>query len=70
MRGSCLLDSEMESCEEDRSILKRRLAASAVEIERQVLHTLSENEVGVILDVCFLKLTPQCFNLQRMKCFP
>ncbi|XP_076948349.1 peptidyl-prolyl cis-trans isomerase CYP23-like [Bidens hawaiensis] len=28
-------DTEMETCQEDKSILKRRLAASAVEIERQ-----------------------------------
>ncbi|XP_019170506.1 PREDICTED: peptidyl-prolyl cis-trans isomerase CYP23 [Ipomoea nil] len=28
-------DTEMESCEQERSLLKRRLAASAVEIERQ-----------------------------------
>lgn len=31
-----LLDTESEDCERDRSILKRKLAASAVEIERQV----------------------------------
>ncbi|KAM7269767.1 hypothetical protein ACFE04_025264 [Oxalis oulophora] len=30
-----LLDSEMESCEKERPILRRRLAASFVEIERQ-----------------------------------
>nr|GMD25803.1 peptidyl-prolyl cis-trans isomerase CYP23 [Ipomoea batatas]GMD28723.1 peptidyl-prolyl cis-trans isomerase CYP23 [Ipomoea batatas] len=29
------LDTEMESCEQERSLLKRRLAASVVEIERQ-----------------------------------
>ncbi|KAK1437749.1 hypothetical protein QVD17_03547 [Tagetes erecta] len=29
-------DTEMETCQEDKSMLKRRLAASAVEIERQV----------------------------------
>ncbi|XP_024021371.1 peptidyl-prolyl cis-trans isomerase CYP23 [Morus notabilis] len=33
--SSYYYDTEMESCELDRSILKRRLAASAVEIERQ-----------------------------------
>ena len=33
-----LLDTQMENCEVDRSILKRRLAASAVEIERQVIY--------------------------------
>lgn len=27
----------MESCETERSVLKRKLAASAVEIERQVM---------------------------------
>ena len=30
------LDTDLESCEKERGILKRRLAASAVEIERQV----------------------------------
>lgn len=30
-------DTEMESCETERSILQRRLAASAVEVERQVI---------------------------------
>jgi hypothetical protein len=29
----------MESCEKERSVLKRRLAASAVEIEKQVLRS-------------------------------
>ncbi|KAL5759561.1 hypothetical protein ACOSP7_018079 [Xanthoceras sorbifolium] len=33
--SSYYYDTEMESCENQRSILKRRLAASAVEIERQ-----------------------------------
>lgn len=33
--SSYYYDTEMESCERDRSILKRRLAASIVEIERQ-----------------------------------
>lgn len=33
----CSLDTELERCEKHRSILKRRLAASAVEIERQVI---------------------------------
>lgn len=30
------IDTEMESCETERSVLKRKLATSAVEIERQV----------------------------------
>ncbi|MCI47950.1 hypothetical protein A2U01_0069192, partial [Trifolium medium] len=30
-----LLDTETENCEQDRSILKRKLAASAIEVERQ-----------------------------------
>lgn len=34
--GHVTLDTEMESCEHERSIMKRRLAASAIEIERQV----------------------------------
>ncbi|PON67081.1 Cyclophilin-type peptidyl-prolyl cis-trans isomerase [Trema orientale] len=33
--SSYYYDKQMESCEVDRSILKRRLAASAVEVERQ-----------------------------------
>lgn len=33
--SSYYYDTEMESCEEDRSILKRKLAASAIEIEKQ-----------------------------------
>ncbi|KAL3511147.1 hypothetical protein ACH5RR_030548 [Cinchona calisaya] len=33
--SSYYYDTEMEICEQDRSILKRRLAASAIEIERQ-----------------------------------
>ncbi|KAJ4833468.1 cytochrome P450 monooxygenase 23 [Turnera subulata] len=33
--SSYYYDNEMERCEEDRSLLKRRLAASAIEIERQ-----------------------------------
>lgn len=31
------LDTKMESCEEERSVLKRRLQASFVEVERQVI---------------------------------
>ncbi|XP_027097142.1 peptidyl-prolyl cis-trans isomerase CYP23 [Coffea arabica] len=33
--SSYYYDTEMEICEQDRSLLKRRLAASAIEIERQ-----------------------------------
>ncbi|ONI30768.1 hypothetical protein PRUPE_1G271800 [Prunus persica] len=33
--SSYYYDTEMESCEHERSIMKRRLAASAIEIERQ-----------------------------------
>ncbi|KAG6758835.1 hypothetical protein POTOM_035296 [Populus tomentosa] len=33
--SSYYYDTEMESCEEERSVLKRRLSASAVEIEKQ-----------------------------------
>ncbi|KAF9673283.1 hypothetical protein SADUNF_Sadunf10G0008100 [Salix dunnii] len=33
--SSYYYDTEMESCEEEKSVLKRRLAASAVEVERQ-----------------------------------
>jgi cyclophilin family peptidyl-prolyl cis-trans isomerase len=33
--SSYYYDTEMESCEKERSVLKRRLAASAVEIEKQ-----------------------------------
>ncbi|KAL3840601.1 hypothetical protein ACJIZ3_025192 [Penstemon smallii] len=32
------LDTETETCEEDRLILKRRLTASAIEIEKQIKH--------------------------------
>lgn len=32
-----MLDPEMETCEQESSMLKRRLAASVIEIERQVL---------------------------------
>lgn len=31
------LDTKMESCEEERSVLRRRLQASFVEVERQVI---------------------------------
>lgn len=33
-----MVDTEAENCEQDRSNLKRRLAASAVEVERQVIN--------------------------------
>ena len=35
--SNLILDTELESCEKERGILKRRLVASAVEIERQVI---------------------------------
>lgn len=35
IRSSYYYDTEMESCEKERSVLKRRLTASAIEIERQ-----------------------------------
>lgn len=44
---SLLLDTEMESCEEERSLLKRRLSASAIEIERQVIAHFSCHRVQV-----------------------
>lgn len=33
------LDTKMETCEEERSLLKRRLSAASVEIERQVKYS-------------------------------
>ncbi|KZV16078.1 Cyclophilin-like peptidyl-prolyl cis-trans isomerase family protein isoform 1 [Dorcoceras hygrometricum] len=38
-------DTETETCEDDRLILKRRLAASAVEIEQQVNHQMFEKSI-------------------------
>ncbi|OVA13330.1 Cyclophilin-like peptidyl-prolyl cis-trans isomerase domain [Macleaya cordata] len=35
--SSYFYDTKMETCEQEKSILKRRLAASAIEVERQVV---------------------------------
>lgn len=45
-----MLDSEMETCEQDKSVLRRRLEASAVEIERQVWPSENIEYVGNIYD--------------------
>lgn len=60
----------MEACEEDRSILKRRLAASAVEIEKQVKSCIYFICLPKHLKKSSLITTNSPLTLQRMKCFP
>lgn len=76
---SFLLEVNSETCEEERSILRRRLAASAVEIERWVkwllMNILSILAYGVYFH-CKFVINTYTFVLlifcvrQRMKCFP
>lgn len=60
----------MESCEEEKSVLKRRLAASAVEVERQVILEFGERRVHVVLHNVEQAPTHPFSHVQRMKCFP
>jgi hypothetical protein len=55
----------MESCEEERSVLKRRLSASAVEIEKQVNLEFGEHRLelmwcGMMLNKLLLILFLMC----------
>ena len=60
----------MESCEEEKSVLKRRLAASAVEVERQVILEFGERRVHVVWHNAEQAPTHPFSHVQRMKCFP
>lgn len=60
----------MESCEVERSVLKRRLSASAVEIEKQVNLEFGEHRVNVAWHDAEQTPTHPFSYVQRMKCFP
>lgn len=64
------LDTETETCEDDRLVLKRRLAASAVEIEKQVSFGFDFTCFFQNVENCFLWMWNFTCTLQRMKCFP
>lgn len=44
-------DTKMESCEEERSVLKRRLQASFVEVERQVIEMSIDHVLMIRLHI-------------------
>ncbi|KAF8378414.1 hypothetical protein HHK36_029753 [Tetracentron sinense] len=60
-------DTKMETCEQERSLLKRRLVASAIEVERQVKSGISKNEMLPVNMILRSRIRPVQSESKRSK---
>nr|AAV88079.1 putative cyclophilin type peptidyl-prolyl cis-trans isomerase [Ipomoea batatas] len=67
--SSYYYDTEMESCEQERSLLKRRLAASVVEIERQMSGDFQILKLETSIDFEIVFDGAKCFCNQEFYAF-